>query len=71
MKNGEYIAYGNEIQLQHLDSMLLLKSKKQCAMIDKSCNKITLSAKGSEDILFKVLPRYKYRSEGEKIFYND
>jgi len=71
IKNGEFIAYGNEIQLMHCDSDLLMTAKKWCAVVDKSCNKVELCHKGSGDILFKVLPWYKYRQEGDKIFYND
>jgi len=55
----------------HADSGSFLKAKKICAEIDKSCNKVELSDHGSKSIYFKVLPRYKYRQEGEKILYGD
>jgi len=42
-----------------------------CAEIDKSCNKVELSDHGSSSIYFKVMPRYKYRQEGEKILFGD
>ena len=71
LKRGEFVAYGNEVQLIHADSDLILKAKKECAIVDKSCNKVVLSQNGSGNILFKILPRYKYRQEGEKIYYND
>lgn len=68
---GEIVTYGQEIQLLHCDSQTFISAKKMCADIDKSCNKVELQDHGSSSIYFKVMPRYKYRQEGEKILYND
>eukprot|EP00347_Sterkiella_histriomuscorum_P021853 403332539 len=68
---GEIVTYGQEIQLLHCDSETFITAKKMCADVDKSCNKVELSDHGSSSIYFKVMPRYKYRQEGEKILYND
>lgn len=42
-----------------------------CADFDKSCNKIEILETGSAAASFKVLPRYKFRQEGEKVLFND
>lgn len=71
LKNSEYVAYGNEIQLLHVDSNSFITAKKGCADIDKSCNKVELDDRGSQGIYFKIMPRYKYRQEGEKVLFKD
>jgi hypothetical protein len=80
LKNSEFVAYGNEIQLMHVDSKCkdifiisigYLTAKKGCADVDKSCNKIELIDRGSQGIYFKIQPRYKYRQEGEKVLFKD
>jgi hypothetical protein len=68
---GEFVTYGSEIQLFHVDSEAYLVSKKTCADIEKTCNKIELVDKPSQAIYFKILPRYKYRQEGDRIKYGD
>ena len=42
-----------------------------CSDSEKSSNKVILSKKGPNSIYFKVLPRYKFRQEGEKVLYRD
>jgi len=42
-----------------------------CADYDRSCNKIEITEKGSSAGYFKVLPRYKFRQEGEKVLFRD
>lgn len=71
MKAGEWVTYGNEIQLMHCDSQGYLCVNKVCADFDRSCNKIEITEKGSSSAYFKVLPRYKYRQEGEKVLFRD
>ena len=70
-RKGEFVTYGSEIQLYHEDSHMYLCGKKTCADIEKTCNKVELVEKLSAAIYFKILPRYKYRQEGEKIKYGD
>jgi hypothetical protein len=70
-RHGEYVQYGAEIQLFHVDSESYLCAKKTCAELEKTCNKVELQDKPSPAIYFKILPRYKYRQEGEKIKYGD
>ena len=54
-----------------MDSESYLCAKKTCAEVEKTCNKVELIEKQSQAIYFKILPRYKYRQEGEKIKYGD
>jgi len=68
---GEYVQYGSEIQLFHIDSDSYLCAKKTCAEIEKTCNRVELIEKPSPAIYFKILPRYKFRQEGDKIKYDD
>ncbi len=70
-RRGEFVTYGSEIQLLHVDSDSYLCAKKTCADFEKTCNKVELIEKQSPAIYFKILPRYKYRQEGEKIKYGD
>ena len=42
-----------------------------CSDSEKSSNKVILSKEGPNSIYFKVLPRYKFRQEGEKVLYRD
>lgn len=70
-RTGEYVTYGSEIQMLHIDSESYLSAKTTCADIEKTCNKVELIDKPSQSIYFKILPRYKYRQEGERIKYGD
>jgi hypothetical protein len=70
-RRGEFVTYGSEIQMYHVDSESYLCAKKTCADVEKTCNKVELIEKQSQAIYFKILPRYKYRQEGEKIKYGD
>jgi hypothetical protein len=40
---GEIVEYGNEVQLQHVESGKYLKASKSCADEDNSCNKAELA----------------------------
>jgi hypothetical protein len=60
-RRGEFVTYGSEIQLYHVDSESYLCAKKTCAEVEKTCNKVELIEKQSQAIYFKILPRYKYR----------
>ena len=71
MRKGEFIEYGNEIQLMHVDSGCFLEAQKQCADEDNSCNKIELAFQGSKNVVFKAIGGFKYKKEGDRIHYND
>ena len=68
---GENVTYGSEIQLYHVDSQSYICAKKSSADLERTCNKVTLIDRPSNGIYFKIMPRYKYRQEGERIKYGD
>ena len=70
-RSGEFVAYGDEIQLLHYDSKFWLEGSKNCSEIDKSCNLVKLNKDGSKQVCFIVEPRYKYRNEGQSVNYGD
>ena len=61
MRKGEFVEYGNEIQLLHVDSNCFMQATKQCADEDNSCNKVELSSHGSRSAHFKALGGFKYK----------
>ena len=70
-RKGENVTYGSEIQLYHVDSSSFICVKKTSADMERTCNKVELVDRPSKGIYFKIMPRYKYRQEGEKIKYGD
>ena len=70
-RRGEFVAYGNELQLLHVDSNCYMQAAKQCADEDNSCNKVELATHGSKSVWFKALGGFKYKQEGDRIHYND
>ena len=70
-RKGENVTYGSEIQLFHVDSASFICVKKTSADLERTCNKVELVDRPSKGIYFKIMPRYKYRQEGEKIKYGD
>ena len=96
-KQGEWVTYGNEIQLMHYDSkgnlnyinfilklilnhikrnhnelnLGFISALKVVADFDRSCNRVEIASHPSSSVYFKILPRYKFRQEVEKILYRD
>jgi len=50
---------------------MLLKGKRKTAEGDRSCYLLELTETGSSGVQFKLLPRYKYRQEGDSVMYSD
>ncbi|OQS02173.1 Inositol 1,4,5trisphosphate receptor type 2 [Thraustotheca clavata] len=70
--DGQLVVYGQTIQLQHVISGKFLTAKaKTLADVDKSSMKITLQEHGSTKCYFTFLPRYKTRSVGSTVVYQD
>ena len=44
---------------------------KVVADFDRSCNRVEIADQPSSSVYFKILPRYKFRQEGEKILFRD
>ena len=61
MRKGEFVEYGNELMLLHVDSKCFLQATKQCADEDNSCNKAELTINGSRNAYFKALGGFKYK----------
>jgi hypothetical protein len=61
MRKGEFVVYGSEIQLLHVDSNCFLHATKTCADEDNSCNKVELCTHGAKSVYFKALGGFKYK----------
>ncbi|KAF0686010.1 Aste57867_22164 [Aphanomyces stellatus] len=71
-EDGQVVLYGQTIQLQHVRSSKYLTSRvKTLADVDKTCMKVTLADDGSTKCWFTFLPRYKTRSLGSAVIFND
>lgn len=68
---GEYLTYGQEIQLRHMSSSMLLKSKAESSEGDRSCFKAEVSDHGGSSVFFKILSKYKIRQEGNRVMVGD
>jgi len=51
----------------HYQSESFLNGKIICSEFDKSAYKFELSKNFSEEMIFKIVPKFKLRQEGEKI----
>jgi len=70
-RRGENVLYGQEVQLRHAASMYFLKQRPESAEHDKSCINVETSSTGSSGVHFKVESRYQFKSEGDKVIYED
>ena len=68
---GMDVTYGTEIQFYHVDSQMFLTGRVLCSESDKSAYKFELSSSFGTGMIFKFMPRYKLRQEGEVIQYKD
>jgi len=64
---GQQVSYGSDIQLMHFQSKSFLNGRIICSEYDKSAYKFELSKVYGEGMIFKILPKFKLRQEGEKI----
>lgn len=73
-KYGEFVLYGSELELIHKASgkVITIMNKSSVEVNKTGAVVLELRETGRPDKCnFKILPRYKYRSEGEKIIYGD
>lgn len=68
---GKPVAYGYEIQLMHYSSGGFLCGKIVVSEFDKSAYKFVLSDQFGYGMIFKIMPKFKLRQEGEKIQFKD
>jgi|LauGreDrversion4_2_1035121.scaffolds.fasta_scaffold220148_3 hypothetical protein len=61
-----------QFQLQHMDSGAFLQISKSQADNSKDCYKYELTMEPvAERVTFSILPRFKYRQEGDRVVYGD
>jgi hypothetical protein len=70
-RSGEPILYGQEIQLRHVASQMMLRAKAENADGDRTCSKLDISEVGGIGCYFKVAAKFKFRQEGDKVVYGD
>lgn len=72
-KYGEFILYGNEIELVHKASGKIVTIVKNSGGYEAKFGYfLELREEGTPDKCdFKILPKYKYRAEGERIIFGD
>lgn len=71
-KFGEFVIYGQEVELIHKISGKIMTISNKANFESKGGSTLELKNNGRPDKCdFKLLPRYKYRSEGDRIFYGD
>lgn len=68
---GQEVTYGSEVQFLHADSKLFLNGKILCSESDTSAYKFELTDSFNTGMLFKIVPRFKLREEGEVVQYKD
>ena len=69
-QNGSVLHYGDVVQLLHVHSNLFVKFLDKAAALDRDCNAVELG-KGGEDCYFVLKPRFKTRSVGSPVYYDD
>ena len=67
---GAALLYGQIIQLKHAATGHFLASKNSSAKTDKNCLALYLH-EGASNAYFRISPRYKVRTEGGQILFND
>lgn len=71
-ERGEIVTYGKEIQLVHESSGQFLQMSRKNAVVDKTCSRLELATSPMPSrAVWSIMPRYKYRQEGNMVVYND
>ena len=67
------VVYGQSIQLQHVRSGKFIVALEQAAEHAKDCLRLKLCSPQASSVFthFAVRPRYKMRSDGGRVFFND
>ncbi|XP_053402419.1 inositol 1,4,5-trisphosphate receptor type 1-like isoform X7 [Mercenaria mercenaria] len=67
-QHGKRVRYGEIVQLKHiLTSKFVHMSTTQTSQIDKNYMKVSLHDFNAKNAQFRILPRYKVKSEGEVV----
>ena len=67
----KFITYGTEVQLMHADSYSFIKARSDCANTEKIGYNCDVSLWYSSGMVFKILPKFKSRQEGDVIQVRD
>ncbi len=69
---GTPVAYGSIVQLLHVQSRRFVGIlSRTLAEIEKHCTAVELRSKGRPTCYWRVMPRFKYRREGERVAVGD
>ena len=68
--SGNVVQYGSTVMLQHVQSGLFVGAFESSALRDPDCRRVSLSH-GDFGCCFRLVPRYKVRSEGSAVYYGD
>jgi len=68
---GKTVSFGDTIQLRHYKSGRYLTVSQAAAKLSNACIRVKLLDGGTEGSWFKVMPRFKMRSEGESVYIGD
>jgi len=68
---GKTVSFGDTIQLRHYKSGKYLTVSQAAAKLSNACIRVKLLEDGTEGSWFKVMPRFKMRSEGESVYIGD
>jgi hypothetical protein len=68
---NQVVTYGTEVQLMHYNSMSFLRGMNDCSLSDNIGYNCGLSTWFSNGMVFKILPKFKSRQDGDVIQYRD
>ena len=72
MLAGTPVTYGSIVQLMHVQSRRFVGVlSRTLAEIEKHCTAVELRTKGRPTCYWRVMPRFKYRREGERVAVGD
>jgi hypothetical protein len=67
--NGGSICYGDSINLVHIPTDLYIGISREPSELTKESLKISLEKEPLSNTIFQILPYFKYKMEGEKVYY--
>ena len=69
--SGREVRYGMVVQLQHNTSQKYLSVAKQASEVNKEGRRVILDREAGEDAWFRIMPRLRVHSEGERVHEGD
>ena len=68
---GSELCYGQVVQLRHINTHQYLTTSQAVAKCEKANFRVELDRVGDTGSWWQVLPAYKFRSEGDKVRWDD